>query len=802
MEIKKNPIQMMLKCNMQKNKVCKSIFVVFLVCSILLSTLAGIIYLNVSVKYRTAREMYGEYQIVFGNLSQDKAKKIIEDKDCKRYAFFSEMNYWTESEFSVLILADEKYCDIGAASLIEGSFPENENEILCQREFVYRNGFSDENYLGKTVEINNKNYNISGLIESNLIGNVSDSITNVFVGRIDKDIESYSILIDTGSVSYKGKMNQMIKKYEIKDYYENKQALTQAQISNIGIVEGVNAFLVIMYIGVLVLIMFITLVLVKFYHLNLNTHMKIYDKIGISQKIKNIGFITTISLLLTGISLISFICSSVVLVNVNQKYEMNAKVLPCFICEFLSIILFACVTLLFAYRIARKDSDVSKRKQVHSINTSRLENCSNAYAYLAKVNSNMSPAKHIILCVMVIVSSVVCITTIYFMNLIAELQEVPKNYDYMVELIDEPANKEIQDKLNIDSYEKLRNEKKISIVPSYLTGRSVKVEKDTIRGRYREYICDGNAEQRMELERETNSKINIHMDFVGLEEEYAEIFGISKEKIRQLNDDECILINQVRAVKGTGFDCGFQLNDKFTVNLRIYNDTESEDLIYEEFTIKAVDQVKQLKFDFFDENTFYKPIAIVNMNTYRRLAWKPYPMKIYINPLETSERRIFEILGQNKNYTVKNIKQWNEDVQEMVDTYSTTSTLIALLFVILVIVNTAVMSYINYLQLKNEITLLRVIGVKDRKASYVLLYHMIKMTVICAFSVLILSIGTTFASNIYMRNGIGGLFYVIPWKLIGGVLAVVIASLFSVIAIIGRVITKDNISYSLRQWNK
>ncbi|MDE7156605.1 MAG: hypothetical protein K2O02_01315 [Lachnospiraceae bacterium] len=149
---------------------------------------------------------------------------------------------------------------------------------------------------------------------------------------------------------------------------------------------------------------------------------------------------------------------------------------------------------------------------------------------------------------------------------------------------------------------------------------------------------------------------------------------------------------------------------------------------------------------------------------------------------------------------MKNLRQWNESVQEIINTYTVTSILTAVLFIGLVILNTIIMVCVNYHQLKNEITMLRVIGIRDNKAALVLTYHIIKMILICLPTVFVCSVGTTFLANLYMRGSISGLYYRIPWGLLGGILAVVFLSILSVIVFITRFIGRKNIPGSLRQW--
>ena len=70
----------------------------------------------------------------------------------------------------------------------------------------------------------------------------------------------------------------MIEKYNIKEHFENRAAIEQAEISNQGKLKDTNGFLVIMLLCVLVLVLFITYIMMRFYYMGLQKQMAIYEK--------------------------------------------------------------------------------------------------------------------------------------------------------------------------------------------------------------------------------------------------------------------------------------------------------------------------------------------------------------------------------------------------------------------------------------------------------------------------------------------------------------------------------------------
>lgn len=140
------------------------------------------------------------------------------------------------------------------------------------------------------------------------------------------------------------------------------------------------------------------------------------------------------------------------------------------------------------------------------------------------------------------------------MRLIKELQEVPKDYDYLVEFIQYQYDAEVQDEYNVKSFEQLKTAGGMSVFPSYVYHRSVKVDKAAVRGGFREYLCENSSYNRMELDKNSHLKFDTQVVFIGVEESATKLLGLNPQTVENLADNECILVRQVRAFEGTGFD--------------------------------------------------------------------------------------------------------------------------------------------------------------------------------------------------------------------------------------------------------
>lgn len=233
-------------------------------------------------------------------------------------------------------------------------------------------------YEGKEVEVNGKTYKICGLIENNLTGDMSDTIINVFIRRMRTDETSFSMLINTGSLSYKSKMNRMIEKYNIKEHFENRAAIRQAEISNQGRLKNTNGFLVIMLLCVLILILFITYIMMRFYYMGLQKQMAIYEKIGISKKQRNTGYVVSVIIILTVSGLIGFTGSAGVLSFLMQSYDASGNMGLCLTGVVMCGLLFIILNIVSAV-IVTKRADQTKKKKTLENTSSRLDGDVNIY---------------------------------------------------------------------------------------------------------------------------------------------------------------------------------------------------------------------------------------------------------------------------------------------------------------------------------------------------------------------------------------------------------------------------------------
>jgi len=100
----------------------------------------------------------GRYDLYIVYASDEDIEKHRKDDICL-------FNYKYLEDDIFLIKSKPDYLDFSEYQLIEGKFPENSSEIICEPWFLMQKGLTDSEMIGSCIKIDNNNYTVSGLIE-------------------------------------------------------------------------------------------------------------------------------------------------------------------------------------------------------------------------------------------------------------------------------------------------------------------------------------------------------------------------------------------------------------------------------------------------------------------------------------------------------------------------------------------------------------------------------------------------------------------------------------------------------------
>ena len=132
--------------------------------------------------------IYNEEFIRDRVLSQDNIKDY--------YEYCSESIYIEEiSNYYEVVYCDEEFFQYSSYQSINGTFPKNDKEIMCEPWFLRSLGITSENMIGSCIEIEDKEYIVSGLVVDKTYGEV-DIKPALLIKKTDGDKKYNSIMID------------------------------------------------------------------------------------------------------------------------------------------------------------------------------------------------------------------------------------------------------------------------------------------------------------------------------------------------------------------------------------------------------------------------------------------------------------------------------------------------------------------------------------------------------------------------------------------------------------------------------
>ena len=79
MEVSKSPISLLVKSFIKKNKIFAISLCIISISMVLLISYAGMVYQNIYSRYKTAKQLYGEYQFEIQKLTKQEANQIKKD---------------------------------------------------------------------------------------------------------------------------------------------------------------------------------------------------------------------------------------------------------------------------------------------------------------------------------------------------------------------------------------------------------------------------------------------------------------------------------------------------------------------------------------------------------------------------------------------------------------------------------------------------------------------------------------------------------------------------------------------------
>lgn len=670
---------------------------------------------------------YGEFQFQISGLTYDKALIISQEKDMKKTCIYSAQYVVNENAYTYYINTD--FFDFSNVKLSEGKFPEKENEIMCEKKYLYKKGLEFSSDSITKIEYNGKEYIVSGVVSINDIGvTMNLYIPVLFLNyNTNKDLVKDNILACMTDTDKYTKISDYLRvKYEILEdnLIYNNNVLSYAKVNEYN--KSTDVFNPLRYIVLIVsFALFILIVsnIIVIVTKKIKNETMIIRALGIRIKTIEIEFEKIILKILVTADIIAFIVLGIALNCYYHKVEYSPDVIRTIVLMVCIAVLHHILVLIVAFLSFRKHCSGTIHKAVSNIDDvsihsknmkSRLYGKKLPFLKVAKLSVSMNKTRQI-LSVLVITISVVAITVFnYISQYIFDLEE-NDSYDYRIDYEYSDIKETLFGSDEIKSVYKdmLARTDIFDIYPIYYSQVSVELNKSDVSDQYKNYYAELSNENYLKFVVNKTGSYSDRFIFIGADE--AILKKVYCCDYGQLADDECIVVESVSTPNNTSFPVGIKVGTKLQSR---YMDIENECEKSSEW--KVVDIVDSINIAI--PNTYYKCYVIVNMKNFEKFELYNYPQLIYFNDKHNDYDNIHEYFKGITDINVVNIADENEQIKEQRFTSTVILYLLLILLLVLLAINTIISLLDRYDMNRRKFAMLKAIGIGNSKLYLIQLY--------------------------------------------------------------------------------
>lgn len=794
-----NIFKLMYKALRKKTKISILLVIITCVCMVFASLYWSFFEIKKYSDIKTGKELYGKYDFQMADISKSDTEKITAedcvDESCVYTLEFDPVNklynYRVKSDFFGLM----------NVKLKEGRLPQNENEVLCEEKFLYKQGLEFKNDGTTEIKIDEKSYTVTGIVYINMpdvtMYTYIPSLFHYYNENIDYG--RYSIACTSIHEKYVNDAEKLKQKYHVSDsdFIYNTNLFTYAEINETG--KSTNVFSSLKYIILgLMIFLFIVIIfnIIFIIGKKIKSDLAVFRSLGIKAAVLRMNFTKIImKLVITGVisgTLISGICSGIFVNSIAKGFHIWKLVCQIIILD--TAVVF--IVGLLAYNISKNiikgniyksvanSSDISEK----TVQKSRLYKKKMPFVRIAKINMSSYKKKNI-LSVLVIVLAFTAITLFRVFSVYLFGYEENVGYEYKI-------NYEYSDVESIiygsDEIQKMYDDMAaqpslFDICPVYYSNVIVEVDKKDISEKYKEYYSKLSNENYLKFYVNKYGTYSDNFIFVGVDEEiYKKLYDGA---FKNISDDECIVIENVTSPNNTGFSNGLRKGAKIQYGLVSATDMSK-------YYLTVADSIPDIKIQIPD--SYYRCVILVNMNIFRKLEFYRYPQMILFNNLSNDDEKIYEFFKGINDIDVVNIYEKNHDIQLRQLVMNIFAYTLFAILVVLLSLNTLISLYDKFDTNKNIFAMLKAIGIKNNKICLIQLYENTRTVILS----LILGSGFSYAASyiVYLYTKKNLYSYIFKFTLKDVMPAVVIILIIYALAFIPSIISikKINVTKNLQ----
>ena len=713
---------LVIKSYIKKKDVCIYMIIISIVTMLIINVLNTSLFISGENLKKYAKEQYGLYKYQIYEQSYDLVNKIKNDPLVYEAAY--SQSYLTEEEY--VLSCEEGYLKLLGIDVIKGKFPVNENEIMCNVSYLYSLGYKYDEMIGATVNINDTNYIVTGLVAYGALDEFE------FTGRIIvynikfKDLSlKYEIAVNTKSDNFNEEKNKVLKKYNIsKEYYiDNGAYLHMANRNNEDKpILLLKAGYIILW-GIIFAMLFLTNSIIFLIFDRIKKINSVYYRIGLKKDKIFKCLIKTFSIFYV-VSTVICIATSFV---VSEVYSFDNK--RNFLLSGLKLnIIYALVLAAYTIYLIRKKIykenvlgyNLANKKIVRKNTLMPKENL---YSQIADNIKVFSKVKKFIMILPLVFSGLLFIVSLYYIYNAKTYFKETNPYDYQLIYKGNDVDLYQIDDYNCiieDLEEEINADNRMKILPVYLNDQQlVYIKRSALSSKYINVLKNSDIEIKKQVDRQ-EANIYTKIAVLAMDEKYIDQIGIDKNTYNLLNDGECILISKVNSYGLGKIKTGLQKHDKIKLNL--YDNGKQK-----QYELNIVDVYDDIDLDIENDNNLIKIFVSKDwfLKNYEASISYSFPRILYLKT-NGNEEIINSVKGYPSIY-IKDINENNKEIESYTSAVYTVAFLIISLVMIITMLNIIMIIVNRMYDIKKVSNILKIVGVRDSKIIKVFIYDIRKI---------------------------------------------------------------------------
>lgn len=721
-------------------------------------------------KKSDGRELYGEYDAIIMGVSYSEAESLATDSVVEGYSICEYEHDYDNS--SIVIKADKDLFEISNYEILNGRFPENDYEIMCDGKFLSQIGCSS---IEDAPIINRfgREYKIVGQFDKKELSQSVGVYTPLFISKIEKEKSGEcNIYIKLSGDDCAQNAKYLLDKYGIENgtVTYNYDFLGYTERNEHGEYTGIWMRL---YIGAEVLIVILTMYIV--YKVTViyirKSEYNYYIIIACGVKPHKIAM-QIAKLICCGwgglgiLNSVLVILYNAVYTNLKGRETFFAAGIEKIICVLavMAIIIGGMVYIRAEKILNEKTKDRLNNKENISKPVKKVKMKSSFVKFMGNNTIAMKKWQYLAFFFCIVVSVTGFVAVSYMLNNVFEIKD-ENGYDYRADYIySSPMEMTFGIKNMEQKYQSIQAEAELfKIYPIYFKRDTIKIKKTCPSAEYIEYKKATSPEWKTVFRNIDNSKYDDEVTFVGMDEEG--ILGLCEKnniKKTKLNDGECLCVKDIRIENSDSIEWGVDTGKEILLETYDFDNMDKDgNVSCERVKLQVAGSVgsipvKNKEFD-------YNPIVIVNMNVFYKMVEYKYPQIMYVDRKEGTEDEIKRYFSDLGGISLVDLQREKEAVYEQKFRVEIMAGVLTAGLIFVLIINVYIMLNEAFESNKRQIKVLKIIGIDNKKVVMIQFWIYMKLYIYSMLVSNIISILFCYAAALYLKNQIGHFEFFVPY---------------------------------------